>query len=72
MRTGLLIALPAYIYAGLLYYRKELLSKYGYDTPPSTWNQFVEQANKIQEGERQSNRNFYGFVWQGAQHEVLM
>lgn len=70
--NGVLIALPVYIDAGLLYYRKDLLARYGYDSPPTTWDQLAKQATKIQEGERQTNRNFYGFVWQGAQYEGLV
>ena len=58
--NGVLIALPVYIDAGLLYYRKDLLAKYGYNSPPDTWDQLAKQAMKIQEGERHTNRNFCG------------
>jgi len=67
-----LIALPVYIDAGLLYYRKDLLKKYGYSHPPVTWKELVEVAQKVQAGERKHNPKFWGFVWQGKQYEGLV
>lgn len=67
-----LIALPVYVDGGLLYYRKDLLQKYGYSGPPATWDELVCCALKITEEERKKNRNFTGFVWQGAQYEGLV
>jgi len=67
-----LIALPVYVDGGLLYYRKDLLKKYGYDRPPQTWKELLDYSLKIQENERKSNPNFYSFVWQGAQYEGLI
>lgn len=69
--NGNLIALPVYIDCGLLYYRKDLLEKYGYKVP-STWEDLVNIAVKVQESERNNNPRFYGFVWQGAQYEGLV
>ena len=43
---------------GILYYRKDLLEKYGYSSPPTTWAQLGAMAKKIQDGERASNPNF--------------
>ncbi|ASJ01120.1 ABC transporter substrate-binding protein [Thermococcus gorgonarius] len=71
-QNGKLWALPVYVDAGLLYYRTDLLQKYGYSNPPETWDQLVQMAQKIQEGERASNPNFWGFVWQGKQYEGLV
>jgi multiple sugar transport system substrate-binding protein len=68
---GKLLALPVYIDCGLLYYRDDLLIKYGYK-PPSTWSQLLEYAQDIQQQEQKSNPHFYGFVWQGAQYEGLV
>lgn len=68
---GCLVALPVYIDAGLLYYRKDLLEKYGYEVP-ETWEKLVEVASKIQSRERIDNPSFWGFVWQGAQYEGLI
>ena len=67
-----LFALPVYVDGGLLYYRKDLLEKYGYDHPPETWDQLVEYSQVIQRGERKEDPDFYGFVWQGAQYEGLV
>jgi len=69
---GNLVALPVYVDAGLLYYRSDLLARYGYAAPPETWSQLVEIASRVQEAERATNPGFWGFVWQGAQYEGLV
>lgn len=69
---GKLIALPVYVDGGMLYYRTDLLEKYGYATPPETWTELVEMSIKVQAGERKVNANFWGYVWQGAQYEGLI
>lgn len=70
---GELIAVPVYVDGGLLYYRTDLLEKYGYDGPPETWDELVAMAQDVQERERaQGNPDFWGFVWQGAQYEGLI
>lgn len=68
---GQIIGLPLYVDAGLLYYRTDLLDKYGYKGPPETWSQLLEMAKTVQAGERKGNENFWGYVWQGAQYEGL-
>jgi multiple sugar transport system substrate-binding protein len=69
---GQLVALPVYVDGGVLYYRKDLLEDYGIEKPPQTWQQLVEQAQKVQKEVRKTNPGFYGFVWQGAQYEGLV
>lgn len=67
-----IIALPVYVDGGLLYYRADLLKKYGFKTPPETWQDLVKYSQTVQNGERKENKNFWGFVWQGAQYEGLV
>ena len=69
---GRLVGLPVYVDGGLLYYRKDLLVKYGYAKPPGSWDELVRYCLVIQRGERETNPKFYGFVWQGAQYEGLI
>lgn len=64
---GRYYAVPWYIDAGLLYYRKDLLEKYGFP-PPTTWYDLVRIAQDITKKEG----NIYGFVWQGKQYEGLV
>jgi len=69
---GRTVALPLYVDGGILYYRTDLLRKYGIPGPPATWEQLKEAALKVQAGERRDRPGFYGFVWQGAQYEGLV
>jgi multiple sugar transport system substrate-binding protein len=69
---GQLLALPVYMDAGLLYYRQDLLDKFGFPRPPETWPELLEQAQIIQRQVRQHTPNFFGFVWQGKQYEGLI
>ena len=68
---GKLIAMPWFGDFGILYYRKDLLKQYGYKSPPTTWTQLFSMAQKVQNGEQKSNKNFYGFVYQGNAYEGL-
>src|SRR5690242_12223108 len=68
---GKLVAMPWFGDYGILYYRTDLLKKYGYKAPPKTWSDLFKMAKKIQDGERKSNANFAGFVFQGNAYEGL-
>ena len=68
---GKLVAMPWFGDYGILYYRTDLLKKYGYSGPPKTWNDLFRMAAKIQTGERKDNDSFYGFVFQGNAYEGL-
>jgi len=66
-----LVGIPWFTDAGLLYYRVDLLEKYGLEVP-KTWAELEEAARVIQEGERaEGNEDFWGFVWQGNAYEGL-
>jgi trehalose/maltose transport system substrate-binding protein len=68
---GKLVAMPWFGDFGILYYRTDLLKKYGYKSPPKTWTQLFAMAKKIQDGEQASNDKFTGFVFQGNSYEGL-
>ncbi|MFC0269065.1 ABC transporter substrate-binding protein [Kushneria aurantia] len=68
---GRLVAMPWFTDAGVLYYRKDLLDKYGLEVP-ATWQQLTEAARTVQAGEREAgNSGFWGYVFQGRAYEGL-
>jgi trehalose/maltose transport system substrate-binding protein len=68
---GKLIGMPWFTDAGLLFYRKDLLEKYG-AKPPTTWDELAATAKKIQDGERAAGQaDFHGFVFQAKAYEGL-
>ena len=61
-----LMAIPWTTDGGVLYYRRDLLDKYGY-TPPATWPDLQRIALDV----KAKAGLPYGFVWQGAPYEGL-
>ncbi len=60
---------PWYVDAGVLYYRRDLLDRYGF-APPRTWEELVDTARTVVE--KEGNPRLAGFVWQGKQYEGLV
>ncbi len=60
---GQLYGIPGWTDAQFLYYRQDLLDKYGFE-PPKTWEELKTQALAITKGE--GNPNLQGFNYQGA------
>src|SRR6202008_4255839 len=70
--NGRLVALPANLNEGMLFCRGDLLRKYRYRAPPKTWEELEVMARRIQSGEHANgNKDFWGFVWEGAPSEAL-
>lgn len=70
-RDGKLLAMPIYTDAGLMYYRRDLLEKYG-EKVPTTWEELTATAAKIQDGERKAGQaGLWGIVFQGKAYEGL-
>ena len=68
---GHIYGVPVFVDSGMLYYRKDLLEKYGF-SPPKTWEAMVSQARKIVTGEAKSNIVMDGFSGQFKQYEGLV
>jgi trehalose/maltose transport system substrate-binding protein len=68
---GKLVGVPWFGDFGMLYYRTDLIEEYGFDGPPTTWDELEEMAMAIQEGEKAEDENFWGFVFQGNAYEGL-
>jgi trehalose/maltose transport system substrate-binding protein len=54
----------------VLYYRKDLLEKYG-KKPPETWQELQAEAQEIVDKERSGNAQLQGFVFQAKAYEGL-
>lgn len=66
MQDGRLWALPWFMNVGLLYYRTDLLARYGFRAP-ETYEELIEQVRRIRAGERDPKLD--GYLWQGKQYE---
>lgn len=67
---GRLVAMPWFTNVGLLYYRRDLLERYGRPVPDS-WVSLAETARVVMEGERSSGRRLWGYVFQARAYEGL-
>lgn len=68
---GHLVALPWFVDVGVLYYRADLLAKYGLAVP-ATWEDLTAAAKKIQDGERSAgDARMWGYVFQARAYEGL-
>ena len=56
--------------AGVLYYRKDLLEKYGKDVP-ATWDELRDTASLIVDAERAAGNEMYGLAGSMKQYEGL-
>jgi trehalose/maltose transport system substrate-binding protein len=69
---GQLACMPLYADAPNLFYRRDLLTKYGFDSPPETWEELRQMSEVIASGERkEGNLGFWGYLWQGVNAEAL-
>lgn len=69
--NGKLVAMPYFTDAPALFYRKDLLEKYG-KAAPKTWDEMAAIAKEIQDKERAAgNKDMNGFVFQGNSYEGL-
>jgi len=70
-KAGRLVAMPWFINGGLLFYRKDLLARYGLPVP-RTWDELAAAARRVQDAERAAgNDRMWGWVWQGRAYEGL-
>jgi trehalose/maltose transport system substrate-binding protein len=68
---GKVVALPWFMDGGVLYYRADLLKKYGQKVP-QTWEEMGKVAKLILEKEHAAgNAELWGFVYQGRAYEGL-
>ena len=67
--NGRVWALPWNMNVGLLYYRTDLLARYGL-RPPETYEELIAAVKQIRAGER--DPALEGYLWQGKQYEGLV
>jgi len=68
---GKIYGVPLFVDSGVLYYRTDLLKKYGF-SPPETWERMVDQAASIVAREKKEGTGIYGFSGQFKQYEGLV
>ena len=68
---GGIYGVPAFVDAGMLYYRTDLLERYGLSVP-ETWSELVAQARTIVSGERDARPELVGYTGQFKQYEGIV
>ncbi len=69
--NGEVKAIPTFMDTGMLYYRTDLLEKYGKKVP-ETWEELKETAQFIMDEERKAgNKDMWGYVFQAKAYEGL-
>ncbi|KAI9175761.1 hypothetical protein H9P43_006125 [Blastocladiella emersonii ATCC 22665] len=66
---GKLYALPYSNDMAVLYYRTDLLAKYGFSNPPTTWDEMETMLNVILPAERRTNPKLQGYEVQLSLYE---
>ncbi|MET0515621.1 MAG: ABC transporter substrate-binding protein, partial [Nitrospiraceae bacterium] len=62
---------PSRIDSGMLFYRADLLTRYGFH-PPTTWDDLIRQTDVIVEGEKKTHPAMRGYSGQFKQYEGLI
>jgi trehalose/maltose transport system substrate-binding protein len=71
MVDGKVVALPWFMDGGVLYYRADLLKKYGQKVP-QTWDELGQVAKVVLDKEHKAgNTDLWGYVYQGRAYEGL-
>lgn len=68
---GKIYGIPLFIDSGMLFYRKDLLDRYGFSAP-TTWDEMVYQARQVRAEEAKKGNKITGFSGQFKQYEGLV
>jgi len=74
MHDGRLFGVPAIGVCGALLYRRDLLDKHGFQAPPATWDELIEQASKVladEDSEELIGFQFPGYLYEGLSTSFL-
>ncbi|KAJ3102530.1 hypothetical protein HDU96_009598, partial [Phlyctochytrium bullatum] len=68
---GRQVSVPYFADYGLLYYRRDILSRYNFTGPPKTWEEMERMMDVIVPEERKRNPRFFGYIGQFRAYEGL-